>query len=906
MSSGQNTGPARPVVGSRLPVPSRGTSRARSPGRQTVSTPQQPKEFDVMISYCWTDKDIVVKCKKELEKKGYKIWFDEEQMPRLGDLYDGMYHGISNSKIICSFLSVHYENSANCKRELRTAADRKQIIVPVRLDCGPFTWTHIITGGAVYIDLSQGLAEWDQKVTELVTNIKQALRRHEQQQSATSIGASHPIAPITPPTSPPASPPVQPKLARQKAPVTAEEKERLKQLHSLLNPVAIGKMKNDIDEISHKRLPGTREWLLDDLKKWATDSTASSVFWLTALAGAGKSVVAATAINELRELEAVNLAAYFICKADHADRNNPVQLIHSIAYQLATKFSCIAKHILELEQEEPGFIATANVSRSFRELIVNSLKEVGLMGSAARDRFTVIVLDALDECGLSESVERNQFLRAFGEMKLPNNIKLLVTSRPVADIRQELEKFEPYEIHLDEARNRADLLLFAEDRVAHKFSRGGKERNAQWAGALVDRSHGLFMWLYLACEEFRGAANGSEVIGDLLAGDKVGTADRAMDAMYLRTLGNAFDGIEREQRNGWFENFRLIVGAIVTLRIPLDLPSLSHLLQVEEDTVADILKRIVSLLYVTDKQIRVIHKSFADFLTDQARCTDERFLINRNGCELHLASKCLRSLNTELKPNMCHIHTSLLNSEIPDLDARIQDNISKHLQYAAQYFIDHFLRAPPDLLTLRPDLLPNFRAFWKEQFLNWLEVVSVLGMVPAATLALLDLNDWAISEGQQFLPDPTVTLVYDAYRFIQEFCTLRSTLKGQKGNVAHVTGVGVSANGLVAVTALYNGTAKVWNAETGALLRIFENLVTPVKSIAATADGGEVVMLCEQGYLEVRDVQTACRVHRLYKIADMFAYPCLAITQSGEVAITKGQNDVVNMWDLRAGVLERT
>ncbi|KAJ3277731.1 hypothetical protein HK104_003031, partial [Borealophlyctis nickersoniae] len=370
----------------------------------TAREPQLAKEFDVMISYCWANKDDVLWIKGALEKRGFSIWFDKERMPEVGDIYDGMWEGISKSKVVCSFLSVHYENSKNCRGELCTARKQKRTIVPIDLDCGPFTWTELITAELLYVDFSDKSHDRNEKMDELVNRIVSALRKQQ-----TSV----------PPTSwnPPTTMPVTPVIS----------KEELKQL---LDPTHIVKIENDVEEVNRKCLPGAREWLLQDVKDWAEDSEASSIFWLVALAGAGKSVVAASAINWLRSAKAVStttprkssaqavLGAFFVRKADQSDRNDPFRLVHTLAYQIALKFDVVAQHINELEEAEPGFIGKLNVSRAFKNLLVDPLAK---LQSQNANEHVVIVLDALDECGKAHSKGRADFLYALGNITLPKN-----------------------------------------------------------------------------------------------------------------------------------------------------------------------------------------------------------------------------------------------------------------------------------------------------------------------------------------------------------------------------------------------------------------------------------------------------------------------------------------------------
>ncbi|KAJ3247945.1 hypothetical protein HK104_007761, partial [Borealophlyctis nickersoniae] len=351
-----------------------------------------------------------------------------------------------------------------------------------------------------------------------------------------------------------------------------------------------------------------------------------------------------------------------------------------------------------------------------------------------------------------------------------------------------------------------------------------------------------------------------------------------MDVMYGRALSSAFEG-EGDDDEDWSENFRLVLGAIVTVPVPIDVGTLSHLLELDEDTVENTLGRIASLLYIADDQVRVVHKSFADFLTDPKRCTDPRFQIDQTVHNQRLSSCCLRALKDDLKSNMCSIAVTQLNSEVADLQQRIQKNIPGHLRYASRYWIDHLTSAPhtPELLTELDELLTR-------QLLNWLEVISVMNLVPVMTMELQELHVWLKSDPVSSAVSPTTThLVHDVSRFIREFgvpiamsaphvrasaapfCPAETTLyrtyahqldveviKGRdagwsaciqtlEGHTGDVRSVAVTPDGLMVVTGSYDKTAKVWDARTGSLLQTLEGHIRDVNSVAVTPDRQTVV-----------------------------------------------------------------
>jgi hypothetical protein len=75
--------------------------------------PSVNEKFDIMISYNWVVKEMIVKIKERLEQDGYKVWLDEEQMD--GNMYDRMREAIDNSSCIVVCMTDDYKKSECCK-----------------------------------------------------------------------------------------------------------------------------------------------------------------------------------------------------------------------------------------------------------------------------------------------------------------------------------------------------------------------------------------------------------------------------------------------------------------------------------------------------------------------------------------------------------------------------------------------------------------------------------------------------------------------------------------------------------------------------------------------------------------------------------------------------------------------
>ncbi len=70
--------------------------------------------FDVMISYQWATQANCIKIKKNLEKCGYSVWIDVEQMH--GSMNQRMAEAIENCQCVLLCVTGQYNISTNCQK----------------------------------------------------------------------------------------------------------------------------------------------------------------------------------------------------------------------------------------------------------------------------------------------------------------------------------------------------------------------------------------------------------------------------------------------------------------------------------------------------------------------------------------------------------------------------------------------------------------------------------------------------------------------------------------------------------------------------------------------------------------------------------------------------------------------
>jgi hypothetical protein len=140
---------------------------------------------------------------------------------------------------------------------------------------------------------------------------------------------------------------------------------------------------------------------------------------------------------------------------------------------------------------------------------------------------------------------------------------------------------------------------------------------------------------------------------------------------------------------------------------------------------------------------KILHASFADYLTDSHRCGNQPWFIDVSAHHELLALGCFQIMKAELKFNICDLETSYVsNDNVHDLNARIQNHIPIYLSYACRFWADHLQETKVTTMTLS-----DVDDFLSQQLLFWLEVLSLVKEVHIASQALLSTAAWALVSG---------------------------------------------------------------------------------------------------------------------------------------------------------------
>jgi hypothetical protein len=432
---------------------------------------------------------------------------------------------------------------------------------------------------------------------------------------------------------------------------------------------------------------------------------AAAIFWISGMAGSGKTTIAFTVASKCRDRKV--LGASFFCSRDSADCSNPMLMFTTIAYQLGQFCPAFKDELSKVLISQPN-VVFSSISYQLEKLLVEPLQALG-------DKFPpcVVVIDALDEC---HDDNATSIILSSLSLHIANLLPLqfLITSRPdqkvttafgIQDLASTTQPLALHEVKLDVVER--DIQHYLELELFHVWDQNGlKESPPSPANieTLTKMSSGLFIFAATAVK-FIASGDPIDQLANLLK--RVMLTDSAplqhLDELYLQVLNNAFPYPKQ------FTQLKQILGTVALLQDPLSANQLEDLLNCN---VQSILKRIQSVVIVPKNDndvIHLIHPSFFDFIVNENRCSQQEFLVDPLMQHTLLAHNCLTVMK-QLKQDICNIRDpTKLNHEVQDLPERMLRCISPCLQYACRHWAWHLSNSmfSESLLNLLDDFALN-------------------------------------------------------------------------------------------------------------------------------------------------------------------------------------------------------
>jgi hypothetical protein len=485
-------------------------------------------------------------------------------------------------------------------------------------------------------------------------------------------------------------------------------------------------------------MDGTRKSRLKEIIDWVAnksegkDLLQSNTYWIYGLPGIGKTSLAHSICASLHDQK--KLAGAFFCRRDDPNLSEPKNILPTLIYKLAGVFP-------------PFRSIVANCLRSDSNLTPESMKDslfLDLLDNLPKhpNDFLVFVIDAFDECSNNRS--RPALLRLLtGAAARAPWLKIIITSRPEADIQYFFDRlthssYLRYDLGTDQEATH-DLRTFAQsefDLVTQHCHLSAPWPEESLLNKVISRANGLFIFIKTLVYALEHCEDPTEI----LKAASEDAASAGLDALY-----SLYSSILTSRRVQSKAEFRRVIGVLLTAAPYRALceETIAELAEVKPNLVKMWVDGLSSLLYRdegTNGGIRVRHLSISEFLvSDDCPCD---YRINLRDANVQLGIACLKTMVRQLRFNTCGLEDSrLANADIKDLPSRIMENISDCLQYSSLYWSNHLCFAPDNNDQRVWDSLEEF--FEGLCPLFWIEVLSILGMVPLGAPSIRSVISWA-------------------------------------------------------------------------------------------------------------------------------------------------------------------
>jgi hypothetical protein len=352
------------------------------------------------------------------------------------------------------------------------------------------------------------------------------------------------------------------------------------------------------------------------------------------------------------------------------------------------------------------------------------------------------VINAFNECGNTQS--HPVFLKFLTDAAAHALwLKIIIMSRPKVDIKHFfdapliLSSHLQYDLAADEEAT-SDLGTFARSR----FSRVAEERHLgpHWPkeslfNDVISRASGLFIFIETVALALPDCEDPTEFLKTTLQ-DSAGAG--------LKSLYKLYSGILEKRIVHNKVKFQSMIGVLLTTAPyrPLCEETIAKLAGVELSLVKTWVDGLGSLLYRdegVDNGIRVRHLSMSEFFVSDDCHGGHRVSIRDANMRLGVA--CVETMVEQLRFNICKLEDSrLANADVEGLQSRVKENISDALQYSSLYWSDHLCFAPDGDQGVWECLGRFFEGLYP---LFWIEVLSVMGMIPIGAPSVRRLISWA-------------------------------------------------------------------------------------------------------------------------------------------------------------------
>ncbi|KAI9776691.1 MAG: hypothetical protein M1839_009418 [Geoglossum umbratile] len=480
------------------------------------------------------------------------------------------------------------------------------------------------------------------------------------------------------------------------------------------------------------RVEGTCHWFLEhpNFQTWH-QSNASSLLWVSADPGCGKSVLSKSLVEkELKSTESL-ATCYFFFKDDDVKQKSVTHALSALLHQLFLQRKFLIQHAI------PDYKSEGNLLPTLFHKLWTILIKAATDPKAGK---VVCILDALDECEESGRYDIIKALNTFYKKANnpdgnPSKLKFLATSRPYLDIERrftELTHNMP-SVHLQgEKESEAiseeiNLVIHfeAHNRIGLELKLNDSERSFL-ERELSSMPHRTYLWLKLILDVIRNEIGPTKKKLKQIIDSLPDTVDKAYEAILSK--------VRDKKRAG-----KLLCIVVAATR-PLTLNEMNIALAIEdhhrsskdldledeirfEGTVRQLCGLFISVI---DQKVYLIHQTAKEFLLAKPEmCSGVwKYSIEPTVSELIVTKACITYLQfAEFSGDL-----DIGGKSWAEDESKVKHHTDKHhyLGYAASQWPIHYQKAQARAEHGMLQSIIDICDAQSQRFRNWFHVYWTL------------------------------------------------------------------------------------------------------------------------------------------------------------------------------------
>ncbi|KAI9772157.1 MAG: hypothetical protein M1839_002528, partial [Geoglossum umbratile] len=340
-------------------------------------------------------------------------------------------------------------------------------------------------------------------------------------------------------------------------------REATEEREAILNWLTLIDYAPQQNDFINRRQAGTGQWLLDsqEFKKWV--ETDKQTMFCPGIPGAGKTIITSIVVKTLCSRFQGDISigiAYLYCNFRRQQKQKPEDLLASLLKQLVQGRPSVPENVKGL------------YGRHKDKRTRPSLEEISIALHAVITDYSkaFIIIDALDECQVSDGGRRRLLLEIFN-VQARTRVSFFATSRHIPEIEREFEGSISLEIRASDA----DVQRYLDSHMLDlpSFVVHSRDLQEKIKSEIIKAVDGMFLLAWLHLGSLVGKRSPKAIRAAL---EKLPTGSGAYDHAYNDAM---------ERINGQIEDSRElakeVLSWIICAKRPLTTLELRHALAVE-------------------------------------------------------------------------------------------------------------------------------------------------------------------------------------------------------------------------------------------------------------------------------------------------------------------------------------